>query len=158
MTASILDDSLYRTREPRLIPTVVHIVLIEDSDSDVLLLRHALDQHIGKDKYQLHVLRSGAQGMRYVEHARNGSTEPWPDLFVVDINLPMYSGLEILQRLRAQPSLKSTPVAILTTSDSKFERDLAERLGVSCFLRKPRDLQDYVAIGAALKRCIGERV
>jgi CheY-like chemotaxis protein len=90
--------------------------------------------------------------MHFVEH---GSDTETPDLMVVDINLPSYTGLEILQRLRQQTWLSETPVAILTTSDSKIERDQAERLGISCYLRKPPELFDFIALGAVLKRCVG---
>ena len=130
----------------------LQIVVVEDSMADVVLLRQALDEHIGKSRYELRVFRDGAQGMHFVEH---GSGTDRPDLMVVDINLPSYTGLEILQRMRQQTWLSETPVAILTTSDSKSERDQAERLGISCYLRKPPELFDFIALGAVLKRCVG---
>jgi CheY-like chemotaxis protein len=134
--------------------TKLHIVVVEDSVTDVVLLRQALDEHIGKGGYQLQVLPDGGQGMRYVEHAGPNAIPERPDLIVVDINLPFYSGLEILRRLRQQPWLSGIPVVILTTSDSGVEREQAERLGISCFLRKPTDLRDFIALGAVLKRCV----
>jgi CheY-like chemotaxis protein len=131
-----------------------HIVVVEDSVTDVVLLRQALDEHIGKGAYQLQVLPDGGQGMRYVEHSETSAEVGPPDLIVVDINLPFYSGLDILRRLREQSWLAGIPVVILTTSDSRVEREQAERLGISHFLRKPTDLRDFIALGAVLKRCV----
>jgi CheY-like chemotaxis protein len=136
----------------------LHIVVVEDSATDVVLLRQALNEHIGKDGYQLQVLPDGGQGMRYVEHSGTSVDLSRPDLIVVDINLPFYSGLDILRRLRQQPWLSGIPVVILTTSDSRVEREQAEHLGISCFLRKPTDLSDFIALGAILKRCVSAGV
>ena len=129
-----------------------HIVVVEDSIADVVLLRQALDEHIGKGRYQLQVLPDGGQGMRYVEHSGANASPERPNLIVVDLNLPFYSGLDILRRLRQQPWLAGIPVVILTTSDSRIEREQAERLGISCYLRKPANLPDFIALGAVLKR------
>ena len=129
------------------------IVVVEDSAADVVLLRQALDAHIGKGVYDLRVFPDGARGMQYVERFAD-HTEPSPDLLVVDINLPVYNGLEIVRRIRQHAALSAVPVAILTTSDSIFEREQAARLGVACFIRKPAELVDYIAIGAELKLCL----
>jgi DNA-binding response OmpR family regulator len=126
-----------------------NIVVVEDSPADVVLLRHALDTHIGKGAYNLRVFPDGARGMHYVENF----SDSVPDLLVVDINLPIYNGLEILRRLRQHDTLSTVPVVILTTSDSTVEREQAERLGISCFIRKPAELVEFIAIGATLKNC-----
>jgi DNA-binding response OmpR family regulator len=125
------------------------IVVVEDSPADVVLLRHALDTHVGKGAYDLRVFPDGARGMHYVENF----ADSLPDLLVVDLNLPIYNGLEILRRLRQHAMLSTVPVVILTTSDSSMEREQAERLGISCFIRKPAELLEFIAIGAALKGC-----
>ncbi len=131
------------------------IVVVEDSPADVVLLRQALDTHVGKGAYDLHVFADGARGMRYVDSLAKGPqpAPEVPDLLVVDINLPVYNGLEILRCLRQHAALSAVPVVILTTSDSTAEREQAERLGISCFIRKPAELLEFIAIGAALKRC-----
>jgi DNA-binding response OmpR family regulator len=125
------------------------IVVVEDSPADVVLLRHALDTHVGKGAYDLRVFPDGARGMHYVENF----ADSLPDLLVVDLNLPIYNGMEILRRLRQHAMLSTVPVVILTTSDSSVEREQAERLGISCFIRKPAELLEFIAIGAALKGC-----
>ncbi|HMF75494.1 MAG TPA: response regulator [Bryobacteraceae bacterium] len=131
---------------------------VEDSPADVVLLRQALDTHMGKGAYDLRVLPDGARGMRYVENFSERSTPNAdslvPDLVVMDINLPVYNGLEILRRLRKHGALSAVPVVVLTTSDSAIEREQAERLGISCFIRKPAELVEFIAIGAAIKSCL----
>lgn len=127
-----------------------NIVVVEDSPADVVLLRQALDTHVGKGAYNLRVFPDGARGMQYVENF----SEPIPDLLVVDINLPVYNGLEILRRLRKHAALSAVPVVILTTSDSSAEREQAERLGICRFIRKPAELLEFIAIGAAIRGCL----
>jgi CheY-like chemotaxis protein len=70
------------------------IVVIEDSDSDMMLLRLALDQQ--QEDYELEILKNGEEAMRFVQDHRKGVREPEPCAILLDLHLPIYDGIEIL--------------------------------------------------------------
>lgn len=129
------------------------ILVVEDNLSDVILLRHALQEN--GVCCELEALNDGRKAIERVESFADARVRP--DLFVLDLNLPCEDGLEVLARIRSVPVLWNVPVVILTNSDSPRERQRAEALGVRRYLNKPLDLQDLVLFGASLKEILDER-
>jgi DNA-binding response OmpR family regulator len=60
-----------------------------------------------------------------------------PNLVILDVMLPGRSGYDILKDLRAHPQTADLPVLMLTARGQNKDRDMAERLGASCFMTKP---------------------
>ena len=60
-----------------------------------------------------------------------------PNLVILDVMLPGRSGYDILKDLRAHPQTAELPVLMLTARGQIKDRDMAERLGASCFMTKP---------------------
>ena len=128
-----------------------HIVLMEDNPSDVFLFRRALDQH--GMVYTLDVVSDGEKGMAILEEIASGAA-PVPDMVVLDLNLPRHDGIEVLERCRSLEVLRRMPVMILTSSDSPKERERAEALQVTDFVRKPIVLDDFMALGGVIKKLL----
>jgi CheY-like chemotaxis protein len=63
--------------------------------------------------------------------------EQLPSLIILDLNMPQLDGRQTLQRLKAHPLYSHIPVAIVSTSSSKIDREVCQRLGASLFLVKP---------------------
>jgi CheY-like chemotaxis protein len=129
-------------------PVAKRILVVEDNPSDVYLLRRALDEH--GVPHTIDVIRDGEQALKYAERAA-APAEPAPDLIVMDLNLPRYDGIEVLSTWRNVASLQSIPILVLTSSDSPKERQRAEELGVSDFVRKPIMLDEFMAVGGRIK-------
>ena len=113
------------------------IALVEDNADDEALTMRALKKHsIAND---IVVLRDGVEALEYLL----APDRPLPQLVLLDLNLPRINGLEVLQRLRAEPRTKLLPIVILTSSNE--ERDLIEgyRLGVNSYVRKPVDFVQF---------------
>ena len=126
------------------------IVVFEDSEADVILLRLTLDTEIGN--YEFVQVGDGDEAAALVKSYARGAAHA--DLFVIDLNLPKRSGLEILGDIREHEELRAVPAVVLTSSESPRDRKAAEELGISAFVRKPIHLAEYLAIGAVLKRCL----
>jgi CheY-like chemotaxis protein len=60
-----------------------------------------------------------------------------PSLIVLDLNMPELDGRQTLRRLKTHPQFQEIPVAIVTTSANKIDRDVCRQLGASLFLTKP---------------------
>ncbi len=122
------------------------VLIIEDNPADLDLLKLSF-QHHGIDR-EIISLDDGDKAIRFLESANDG---PAVDLIVMDLNIPRRDGMEVLQRLRARPEMTNVPVAVFTSSWSPVERARAEKLGIQAYLRKPMDLDEFMAIGATFK-------
>lgn len=121
------------------------LLLVEDTKTDAYLLRRALEESgIAVDA---RVIEDGEKALAYID---NLAPEECPHLVVIDLNIPRYDGLEVLKRCRSKPCLAGVIVVILTSSESLRDRKRAERLGVTAFLIKPMDLDEFLALGNTL--------
>ncbi len=130
-----------------------HILVIEDNPSDVELLRMAL-RHAGLD-CELTIIDDGADALALVSR-QVPAPDADLDLAIIDLNLPKHGGEEILQALRANPTLSHLPVAILTSSSSARDRLGIHRLRVGRYIVKPPDLDAFLKIGFTVKELLSE--
>ncbi|MCW5978711.1 MAG: response regulator [Bryobacteraceae bacterium] len=124
------------------------LVVVEDNETDVFLLRMALREQGIEDEPV--TLEDGEAALNYL-----GGLETQPALIVLDLNLPKRDGLEVLSALRRMPALASAPVMILTSSTSPHERRRAEALGVAAYVHKPNDLDAFLGVGRIVAGLIG---
>jgi CheY-like chemotaxis protein len=83
-------------------------------------------------------------GRQVMEYLKNNSGIP--SLIVLDLNMPEMDGRQTLQQLKNNPEYKDIPVAIVTTSANKMDRDVCSRLGASIYLTKPDTHQEWQEI------------
>jgi len=125
--------------------TRYQIVLVEDAEPDVLLVREALEQ-CGLE-FDLQVFDDGEQGVEFVDTMDRESTSARPDLFLLDLNLPKKTGGQILERVRHSHTCGQVPVVILTSSDSHKDKAEATKLNATGYFRKPSRLDEYMKLG-----------
>ncbi len=123
--------------------TLVDILLVEDSPNDVELTLDALREY--KLANHIHVVHDGAEALDFLfcTGAYAGRSNQNPRLVLLDLKLPKVNGIEVLQRIRADPRTHTTPVVVLTSS--REERDLAASydLGVNSYIVKPVDFEKF---------------
>lgn len=129
--------------------TPIQVLLVEDSPADIRLTQEALRD--GKFVNQLYVARDGDEALNFLHQRGEFTSAPRPDLVILDLNLPKRDGKEVLADMKNDLSLKSIPVAILTTSAA--ERDIVESygLGANCYLTKPVDLEQFLRVVALIE-------
>jgi CheY-like chemotaxis protein len=118
----------------------IHILLVEDSEGDILLTTEALED--SKIINQITVIRDGKQAIDYFE-ALNNKDNP-PDLVLLDINLPKKSGHDVLLYIKTNVRFKQIPVIMLTTSSSEKDILVAYKNHVNCYITKPIDVEDFM--------------
>jgi two-component system, response regulator len=122
---------------------LVEFLLVEDDANDEKLTLHALKKQNFANK--IHVVRDGAEALEFVfcTGAYADRRETNPRVILLDLNLPLVHGLEVLRRIRADPRKSMIPVVILTASRS--ERDMVESyaLGVNSYIVKPVDFEQF---------------
>lgn len=121
------------------------IIVVDDNTADVNLLRVALDQQ--HSAYELIVLESGDQALQFVREYRQGPPHSRPCVILLDLHLPKYDGLAILNAIRQTPQLQTIHVVVLSGMASPDEKEKIASLG-AVYRQKPFDLDDYLDLGA----------
>ena len=121
------------------------ILLVEDNDDDVELTLRALRRN--RVANRVDVVRDGAEALEYLFATGSYAgrdVRDTPNLVLLDLKLPKVGGLEVLERLRADPRTRRLPVVILTSSN--VESDLARSydLGANSYIRKPVDFTQFM--------------
>jgi len=101
----------------------IRILLAEDNDGDVYLVRRALEKH--GLPYQLVVARNGEEAFEMLRDTECGPVAGTPELILLDLNLPRVDGVQVLSHIRETEAFKETPIIVLTSSDSQRGRELA---------------------------------
>jgi CheY-like chemotaxis protein len=126
----------------------VRITLVEDNPADVLLVRKALQEK--GIAFELTCFEDGEQAVKSLP-----LQEPGPDIILLDLNLPLTEGVEVLVRLRALPGLVGVPVAILSSSASPTDMHRTKLLGVARYINKPMVLDDFLReVGRAVEEML----
>jgi CheY-like chemotaxis protein len=126
---------------------LLNILLVEDDDVDVMNVRRAFQRaHVSNP---LHVASNGLEALDMLR----GDTIPLDRrLVLLDLNMPRMNGIEFLRAVRADASLRSLPVVVLTTSNDERDKVDAYNLNVAGYLLKPVTFADFVDLMAALNK------
>ena len=125
------------------------ILLVEDDIVDVESVTRAL-RHNGVTN-PLYVARNGEDALAFLRHAGryagdNGA--PHPGLILLDLNMPVMNGKELLARMKTDQELRRIPVVVLTTSREEGDIIATYDLGVAGYIVKPLDFDTFCeAIG-----------
>ena len=125
-------------------PQPIDILLVEDNEADVRLTQEVLTD--SKVRNNLIIANDGAQALACLRREGKFKAAPRPDLILLDLNLPVKDGREVLAQIKEDPDLKRIPVVILTTS--KAEEDILKtyNLHANCYITKPVDLEQFVTV------------
>jgi two-component system response regulator len=120
------------------------ILLVEDSTTDVLITRAAFKR--ARVIVNLHHVENGAECMAFLRKERQYAQFPTPDLILLDLNMPVMDGREVLAELVKDDNLNHLPVVVLTTSED--ERDVLNmyKLRCSSYITKPVDLEQFIRV------------
>ncbi len=114
------------------------VLYIEDEEGDILFMRMAFTK-AGLGTW-LHTVGDGREAIEYL--SGNGpftdrGLHPVPEVVLLDINLPVFSGFEVLKWMRSRPDYKKLPVIVFTSSSRDEDRKKALALGANDFVEKP---------------------
>jgi len=124
--------------------TLVRILLMEDDPGDVELVREALRD--AKMALSIDHVWNGEEGMRYLRREGEFSQAKRPDIVLLDLNMPLKDGREVLEEIKNDKGLRTIPVVVLTTSDAEPDILTSYDLGANCYLQKPLGLSDFLLV------------
>jgi CheY-like chemotaxis protein len=117
------------------------ILYIDDDSDDCLILRSSLED-TGNTAHLI-CASDGEEAVRYLDSISSSS---FPNLIVLDINMPRWDGFQTLSYLKSDPRLAGIPVVVLSTSDNKADKESCEKLGAASYFKKPYRYDDYITI------------
>lgn len=119
----------------------VEVLLMDDDPGDVRLMQESLKK--SKLMINMVTVENGQIGLDYLRKKGPYAAVATPDLVLLDLNMPIKDGREVLREIKSDGELKKIPVVILTTSEK--ERDVVESYsdGANCYIQKPVDFEQF---------------
>jgi len=122
------------------------ILYVEDEADDVFFMRRAFEKEGFASHFRF--VSDGGDAIAYLE---NGE-DHLPSLILLDLNLPVRSGFEVLEWIRGQTATKDLPVVVFSSSGHNADRQRAQELGANAYLLKPSSGLDFQETVQLLKR------
>jgi CheY-like chemotaxis protein len=121
------------------------LLLVEDNPDDEALTLRAMHKHNLANK--IVVVRDGQEALDFLfgeGEFSNRDTSVLPQVILLDLKLPRLDGLQVLERLRAEPQTHHVPVVVLTSSIEEQDMIRSYNLGANSYVRKPVDFQHFL--------------
>jgi CheY-like chemotaxis protein len=122
----------------------VEILFVEDSIDDAALTIRALTKSGFTNR--LHHVKDGAEALDFIYckgiYASRNIKEK-PKLILLDLKMPKVSGIQVLERIKSDPDIKSIPVVILTSSQEDPDVEKCYALGANSYIVKPVDSNNF---------------
>jgi CheY-like chemotaxis protein len=123
----------------------MEVLLVEDNLGDVELTKLALEE--SQLSINLSVVGDGAAALDFLHHQKKKyANAPYPDLILLDLNLPKKSGHEVLAAIKIDELLRRIPVIVLTTSQAEEDVIRAYNLYASGYISKPARFDQFVKV------------
>jgi CheY-like chemotaxis protein len=128
--------------------------LVEDDADCANLVTTAAE--LANVPFRFEFVWNGIEALEYLRQSDSDSNAPKPGFVLLDLNLPLLSGRDVLSAMRSDATLKSIPVVLLTTTDS--HGDLKREFGLAdhCCYTKPDRFQGYIDLLGKLERLYNE--
>jgi two-component system response regulator len=122
----------------------IEILFVEDSIDDATLTIRALTKSGFLNK--LHHVKDGAEALDFlyckgIYASRNADWKP--KLLLLDLKMPKVSGMQVLEKVKSDPDLKSIPIVILTSSQEDPDIVKCYALGANSYIVKPVDSNNF---------------
>jgi CheY-like chemotaxis protein len=129
------------------------ILYVEDEEDDLFFMRRAF-KRFDRD-VALHAAPHGKEAIAYLNGDRTyGDREqfPLPDLILLDLNLPVLSGFEVLQWIREQSRFEGVPVVVFSSSGREDDLEKARELKANDYVLKPTSGLAFAEVAQLLRQ------
>jgi CheY-like chemotaxis protein len=117
-----------------------NILLVEDNLDHIFIAKEAFRET--QSAAQLHVVQDGLDALKFINQESPFDEVPFPDLILLDLNLPRKDGREVLAEIRKEGN--PVPVIVFTSSAAQQDIDLCYQLQANCYIAKPVGFDKYV--------------
>jgi CheY-like chemotaxis protein len=128
------------------------LLLVEDNPAEVRLMQEAIKEANLHEDIELEYAYDGEEACEMLDTAKIIGKRF--DLVLMDLNMPKVTGREVLEKIKTDVELETTPVIIVTNSDYKKDMIECYRLGADGYLQKPADFKKLVDFFISVKESI----
>jgi two-component system, chemotaxis family, response regulator Rcp1 len=133
--------------------TAAQIVLIEDNPGDALLVQMALKE--SDISYEMTRFEDGEEAVNALCLPGGIAYALHPDAILLDLNTPRSDGFDVLGKLRRNPRLADVPIAIITSSHARSDKQRTTLVGSVRYIEKPSQLEEFLrTVGRAVKEML----
>lgn len=120
------------------------ILLVEDNHGDVVLVQEALT--MSGIMFNLKIMTNGRAALEYLNSKDEYYNFVLPDLIILDLNLPLVNGLDVLREIKKDSRLEVIPVVILTSSEAETDIYLSYKLKANSYVTKPVEFDEFMNV------------
>ncbi|MBL0308653.1 MAG: response regulator [Bacteroidetes bacterium] len=128
------------------------VFLVEDNPAEVRLIQEAVKEAELAKMLVFDYAYDGEEAMEKLDEMKYNHLHF--DLVLLDLNLPKLSGKDVLEKIKSDSELETTPVIVVTNSDYKKDMIDCYRLGADGYLQKPADFKKLVDFFVSVKKSI----
>lgn len=130
------------------------VLIVEDNPVDVYMVQCALQKELDWTT-ETTVADDGEKAIQLLLQHSSLPLRDWPDLVILDLNLPKRDGVEVLEVIRATNGLRSLPVIVLSSSPMDVMKSKVNKVNLeaNCYVTKPPDLDEFLALGKRIRGC-----
>lgn len=114
----------------------MHILLIEDDNIEIMKLQRTVAKL--ELKHKITQAKNGEEALEFLN-----SDDRLPDIILLDLNMPRMSGIEFLEILKKDDTLRYLPTIVLTTSENRADLLECYKIGIAGYVIKPLKYEDY---------------
>ncbi len=120
---------------------LVNFLLVEDDD----IHAHLVERSLKKARVGNRIFRvaNGAEALAFLRQEEPYADQPRPDVVLLDLKLPKVDGHEVLAAIKADLTLHTIPVVVMTTSDAESDRERAYEHNANSYVVKPVDFDKF---------------
>lgn len=126
-----------------------NILLVEDNIGDVRLTIEAFKDV--RSDIAIHHVPDGVEALHYLRQEGNYRNARFPDLILLDLNLPRMDGREVLNEIKNDERLKRIPVVVLTTSTADEDIFKSYDSHANCYIKKPVNMNEFFRIAEMIE-------
>lgn len=129
-----------------------YIFLVEDNPAEVRLIQEAIKEADLNSTIELEYAYDGEEACETLDTSKLINKRY--DLVLLDLNMPKVTGKEVLEKIKTDPELQSTPVIMVTNSDYKKDMIDCYRLNADGYIQKPADFKKLVDFFISVRESI----
>lgn len=129
---------------------MINILLAEDNQDEIILIEEAIVE--SNLRIELSVVRNGAEAMKYLRKEGRFELASTPDVLILDLNMPKKTGSEVILEIRADDTLKSLPIILMSTSNTTEFDFQGRKKGEFCFVAKPSDYFEFKTLIQSIEK------
>ena len=133
---------------------LTRVLIVEDNPVDAQMVQCALQKELNWTTEST-VADDGEKAIELLLEHSSRPIREWPDLVILDLNLPKRDGVEVLQVIRTTNELRSLPVVVLSSSPMDVMKSKLNKVNVeaNCYVTKPPDLDEFLSLGKRIRGC-----